>query len=153
MKSQVTIGSTNARGLAPSSMIENTKRQSYRSTDLSRTSKGNRIRLRGRLNGRVEDIDPIDATKGEIDIFDNTLEIDKQIYTDVHCITLQTTSRPRQKFDRARNAAQAIWGSDGPPSHLSNSLICRDVADRLRKDGQRADINDATILRAVGRKK
>lgn len=134
-------------------MIENTKRQSYRSTDLSRTSKGNRIRLRGRLNGRVEDIDPIDATKGEIDIFDNTLEIDKQIYTDVHCITLQTTSRPRQKFDRARNAAQAIWGSDGPPSHLSNSLICRDVADRLRKDGQRADINDATILRAVGRKK
>ena len=119
MKSQVTIGSTNARGLAPSSMIENTKRQSYRSTDLSRTSKGNRIRLRGRLNGRVEDIDPIDATKGEIDIFDNTLEIDKQIYTDVHCITLQTTSG-RDKSSTAPETPLKLFGD-----RMGRQVICQ----------------------------
>jgi hypothetical protein len=81
---------------------------------LKQDIKGQQIRLRGRLNGRVEDIDPIDAAKGEIDVFENALEIGKQIYTDVYCVTLQTISRPRQKFDRARKVAQAIWGSDGP---------------------------------------
>jgi hypothetical protein len=39
----------------------------------------------------------------------------------------------------------------GPPDHLSNLSICRDVAQWLKKNGQ-ADISDATILRAVGRR-
>ena len=52
---------------------------------------------------------------------------------------------------RVRQAAIELWGTPGPPDHLSNS-ICREVAQWLKKNGQAADISDATILRAVGRK-
>jgi hypothetical protein len=45
-----------------------------------------------------------------------------------------------------------LWGTAGPPDHLSNSSICREVAEWLKKNAQAADISDATILRAVGRK-
>ena len=54
--------------------------------------------------------------------------------------------------ERARQAAIELWGTAGPPDHLSNSSICRQVAEWLKKNGQAADIGDATILRAVGRK-
>lgn len=66
-----------------------------------------------------------------------------------------TTSKPRPQLDRerAKAAAFAIWGELGPPKHLANILICRDIAERLKKDGQNPDdISTATMLRAVGRK-
>src|SRR6516164_10653835 len=54
---------------------------------------------------------------------------------------------------RVRQAAIELWGTAGPPDHLSNSSICREVAQWLKKNGQAADSSDATtILRAVGRK-
>jgi hypothetical protein len=64
------------------------------------------------------------------------------------------SDQPRKQpdRDRARQAALAIWGSAGPPNHMANPLICRDVAAWLKHNGQAADISDATILRAVGRK-
>jgi hypothetical protein len=62
-------------------------------------------------------------------------------------------AKPRQPDrERARQAAIELWGTAGPPDHLSNSSICREVAQWLKKNGQAADITDATILRAVGRK-
>jgi hypothetical protein len=54
--------------------------------------------------------------------------------------------------ERARQAAIELWGAAGPPDHLSNLSICRDVAQWLKKNDQAADISDGTILRAVGRK-
>jgi hypothetical protein len=65
------------------------------------------------------------------------------------------SDQPRKQpdRDRAKRAAVAIWGSDGrPPDHMANPLICREVAEWLKRNGQAADISDATILRAVGRK-
>src|SRR5262249_5213455 len=53
--------------------------------------------------------------------------------------------------ERARQAAIELWGTAGPPDHLSNLSICREVAQWLKKNHQ-ADISDGTILRAVGRK-
>ena len=68
--------------------------------------------------------------------------------------TQATTSQPTRKPDRerARQAAIELWGTAGPPDHLSNLSICRDVAQWLKKSDQAADISDATILRAVGRR-
>ena len=65
-----------------------------------------------------------------------------------------TTQQVARKPDRelARQAAIELWGTAGPPDHLSNLSICRDVAQWLKKNGQAADISDGTILRAVGRK-
>jgi len=54
--------------------------------------------------------------------------------------------------ERARQAAIELWGTAGPPDHLSNSSICREVTQWLKKNGQAAGISDGTILRAVGRK-
>jgi hypothetical protein len=53
--------------------------------------------------------------------------------------------------ERARQAAIELWGTAGPPDHLSNLSICREVAQWLKKKHQ-ADISDGTILRAVGRR-
>jgi hypothetical protein len=53
---------------------------------------------------------------------------------------------------RSAAAATELWSAAGPPDHLSNSSICREVAQWLKKNGQAAEISDATILRAVGRK-
>lgn len=63
-----------------------------------------------------------------------------------------TQPRPQPDRERAKAAAAAIWGTAGPPSHMVNSLICREVADWLKRDGQKSDISNATILRAVDRK-
>jgi hypothetical protein len=60
-------------------------------------------------------------------------------------------AKPRQP-DRERARQVELRGTAGPPDHLSNSSICREVAQWLKKNGQAADITDATILRAVGRK-
>src|SRR5215472_15386774 len=53
---------------------------------------------------------------------------------------------------RVRQAAIELWGTAGPSDHLSNSSICREVAQWLKKNDQAADISDAAILRTVGRK-
>ena len=65
-----------------------------------------------------------------------------------------TTPQVARKPDRelARQATIELWGTAGPPDHLSNSSICREVAQWLKKNDQVADISDAAILRAVGRK-
>jgi hypothetical protein len=60
--------------------------------------------------------------------------------------------RKQNKRDRAKAAAQSIWGTDGPPSHLENSVICKEVCAEFKKRGEKANMDDATILRAVGRK-
>jgi hypothetical protein len=62
---------------------------------------------------------------------------------------VSTTATDRE---RARQAAIELWGTAGPPDHLSNSSICREVVQWLKKNGQAAEISGATILRAVGRK-
>jgi hypothetical protein len=61
-------------------------------------------------------------------------------------------ARMQPDRERARQAAIELWGTAGPPDHLSNSSICREVAQLLKKNGQAAEISDATIFRAVGRK-
>jgi hypothetical protein len=66
-----------------------------------------------------------------------------------HATTPQTA--PKQP-DRERARQAAMWGTAGPPDHLSNSSICREVAQWLKKNDQVADISDAAILRAVGQK-
>jgi hypothetical protein len=63
-----------------------------------------------------------------------------------------TSRAPQPDHERARQAAIELWGTAGPSDHLSNSLICREVAEWLKKNGQAADVSDATILRAVGRR-
>jgi hypothetical protein len=72
-----------------------------------------------------------------------------------HVSTTATTplaARKQPDRERVRQAAIELWGTAGPPEHLSNSLIWREVAEWLKKNGQAADISDVTILRAVGRK-
>src|SRR5262249_58507367 len=53
--------------------------------------------------------------------------------------------------ERVRQAAIELWGTAGPPDHLSNLSICREVAQWLKRKHQ-TDISDGTILRAVGPK-
>jgi len=53
---------------------------------------------------------------------------------------------------RSFQAAIELWGTAGPPDHLSNLSICREVAQWLNKNDRATHISDATILRAVGRK-
>src|SRR6516164_10546342 len=69
-------------------------------------------------------------------------------------ITATTPQAARKQPDRelVRQAAIELWGTPGPPDHLSNLSICREVAQWLKKNDQAAEISDATILRAVGRK-
>ena len=72
-----------------------------------------------------------------------------------HASTTATTPQAaRKQPDRelVRQAAIELWGTPGPPDHLSNLSICREVAQWLKKNDQAAEISDATILRAVGRK-
>lgn len=53
---------------------------------------------------------------------------------------------------RAREAAQAEWGKDGPPPHLRNDEIVRIGNKRLKLMGQR-EVSPSTWMRAVGKKK
>ena len=66
--------------------------------------------------------------------------------------TQATTPQRKPDRERIKQAAIELWGTAGPPDHLSNLSICRDVAQWLKKNDQAADISDATILRAVGRR-
>ena len=97
---------------------------------------------------RDDHIDPISGSQFAIVEEDFLDWLNRQVATQA------TTPQPTRKPDRerARQAAIELWGTAGPPDHLSNLSICRDVAQWLKKSGQAADISDGTILRAVGRK-
>jgi len=94
---------------------------------------------------RDDHIDPISGSLFAIVEEDFLDWLNRQVST--------TAATPRKQPDRerARQAAIKLWGAAGPPDHLSNSSICREVAQWLKKNDQAADISDATILRVVGR--
>jgi len=97
---------------------------------------------------RDDHIDPISSSLFAI------VEEDFLSWLNRHAsITAITPQAARKQPDRepVRQAAIELWGTPGPPDHLSNSSICREVAQWLKKNHQ-ADISDGTILRAVGRK-
>ena len=96
--------------------------------------------------------DHVDAISGsqfaivEKDVLD---WLNRQVSTQA---TTPLTKPKQPDRERARQAAIELWGTAGPPDHLSNLSICRDVAQWLKKNGQAPVISDGTILRAVGRK-
>ena len=97
---------------------------------------------------RDDHIDPISSSLFAI------VEKDLLDWLNRHVAAQATTpsAAPKQPDrERARQAAIELWGTAGPPDHLSNLSICREVAQWLKKNHQ-ADISDGTILRAVGRK-
>ena len=98
---------------------------------------------------RDDHIDPISGSLFAIVEEDFLAWLNRQVSTTA---TTPLAARKQPDRERARQAAIELWGTAGPPEHLSNSLICREVAEWLKKNGQAADISDATILRAVGRK-
>jgi hypothetical protein len=96
--------------------------------------------------------DHIDPTSGSLFAI---VEQDFLAWLNRHIAAQASTSeaaRNQPYHERARQAVIALWGKAGPPDHLSNSSICREVAQWLKKNDQAADISDATILRVVGRK-
>ena len=97
---------------------------------------------------RDDHIDPISSSLFAIVEKDLLDWLSRQVAT--HATTPQT-SRKQPDRELARQAAIELWGTAGPPDHLSNLSICREVAQWLKKNHQ-ADISDGTILRAVGRK-
>ena len=97
---------------------------------------------------RDDHIDPISGSQFAIVEEDFLDWLNRQVAT--QATTPQVARKPDR--ERARQAAIELWGTAGPPDHLSNLSICRDVAQWLKKSGQAADISDGTIIRAVGRK-
>ena len=97
---------------------------------------------------RDDHIDPISSSLFAIVEKDFLDWLSRQVAS--HATTPQT-SRKQPDRELARQAAIELWGTAGPPDHLSNLSICREVAQWLKKNHQ-ADISDGTILRAVGRK-
>ena len=97
---------------------------------------------------RDDHVDPISGSQFAIVEEDFLDWFNRQVVT--QATASQVARRPDR--ERARQAAIELWGTGGPPDHLSNLSICRDVAQWLKKSGQAADISDGTILRAVGRK-
>jgi hypothetical protein len=98
---------------------------------------------------RDDHIDPISGSLFAIVEEDFLDWLNHQVSTTV---ATPLAARKQPDRERARQAAIALWDTAGPPEHLSNSSICCEVAQWLKKNGQAADISDATILRAVGRK-
>ena len=97
---------------------------------------------------RDDHVDPISGSQFAV-VEENFLDwLNRQVATQA------TTPQPTRKPDRerARQAAIELWGPAGPPDHLSNSSICREVTQWLKKNDQAADIGSGTILRAVGRR-
>ena len=99
---------------------------------------------------RDDHTDPISGSPFAIVEEDFLDWLNRQVSTTV---TTPLAAREQPDRERVTQAAIELWGTAGPPDHLSNLSICRDVAQWLKKNGQAADISDATtILRAVGRK-
>ena len=97
---------------------------------------------------RDDHIDPISGSQFAIVEEDFLAWLNRQVAT--QATTPQVAREPDR--ERARQAAIELWGTAGPPDHLSNLSICREVAQWLKKNDQAADISDGTILRAVGRR-
>ena len=95
---------------------------------------------------RDDHVDPISGSQFAIVEEDFLDWLNRQ----VAATTPQVARKPDR--ERARQAAIELWGTAGPPDHLSNLSICRDVVQWLKKNDQAADISEGTILRAVGRK-
>ena len=94
---------------------------------------------------RDDHVDPISGSQFAIVEEDFLDWLNRQVATQA------TTPQRKPDRERARLAAIELWGTAGPPDHLSNLSICREVAQWLKRNHQ-ADISDGTILRAVGRK-
>jgi hypothetical protein len=94
-------------------------------------------------------IDPISGSLFAIVEEDFLDWLNRQVSTSA---TTPLAARKQPDRERARQAAIELWGTAGPPDHLSNSSICGEVAQWLKKNGQAAEISDATILGAVGRR-
>ena len=97
---------------------------------------------------RDDHVDPISGSQFAIVEEDFLDWLNRQVAT--QATTPQVARKPDR--ERARQAAIELWGTAGPPDHLSNLSICREVAQWLKKNDQAADISDGTILRAVGRR-
>ena len=97
---------------------------------------------------RDDHVDPISGSQFAIVEEDFLDWLNRQVAT--QATTPQVARKPDR--ERARQAAIELWGTAGPPDHLSNLSICREVAQWLKKNDQAADISEGTILRAVGRK-
>ena len=95
---------------------------------------------------RDDHVDPISGSQFAI------IEEDFLDWLNRQVATQATAPERKPDRERIRQAAIELWGTAGPPGHLSNLSICRDVVQWLKKSGQAADISDGTILRAVGRK-
>ena len=93
---------------------------------------------------RDDQVDPISGSQFAI------VEEDFLDWLNRQVATPQVARKPDREW--ARQAAIELWGTAGPPDHLSNLSICREVAQWLKKNDQAADISDGTILRAVGRR-
>ena len=93
---------------------------------------------------RDDHVDPISGSQFAI------VEKDVLDWLNRRATTPQVARKPDR--ERARQAAIELWGTAGPPDHLSNLSICREVTQWLKKNSQAADISDGTILRAVGRR-
>jgi hypothetical protein len=99
---------------------------------------------------RDDHIDPISGSLFAIVEADFLDWLNRQVSTTA--TTPETARKQQPDRERARQAAIELWGTAGPPDHLSNSSICREVTQWLKKSDQAAYVSDATILRAVGRK-
>ena len=98
---------------------------------------------------RNDYIDPISGSLFAIVEEDFLDWLNRQVSTTA---TTPLAARKQPDRERARQAAIELWGTVGPPDHLSNSSICREVIQWLKKNDRAADISGATILRAVGRR-
>ena len=98
---------------------------------------------------RDDHIDPISSSLFAIVKEDFLDWLNRQVAS--HATTPQA-ARKQPDRERVRQAAIELWSTAGPPDHLSNLSICREVAQWLKKNDQAAEISDATILRTVGRK-
>ena len=98
---------------------------------------------------RDDHIDPISGSRFAIVEEDFLDWLNRQVST---IATTSLAAREQPDRERVRQAAIELWGTAGPPDHLSNLSICREVAQWLNKNDRATDISDAAILRAVGRK-
>ena len=96
---------------------------------------------------RNDYIDPISGSLFAIVEEDFLDWLNRQVST-----TATTPLAAQPDRERVRRAAIELWGTAGPPDHLSNLSICREVIQWLKKNDRAADISGATILRAVGRR-
>ena len=96
---------------------------------------------------RDDHIDPISGSLFAIVEEDFLDWLNRQVTT----AATPLAARKQPDRERARQAAIELWGTAGPPAHLSNSSI-REVTQWLKKNDQTVDISDATILRAAGRR-